>query len=215
MVFADWLRTAKIMLHKISSQRHIGLRCRQVLWQLQLVGDGMALYCYIKQQSDDELPDSWCPCQGKTSALSRCNEGVRRMIQKPAKRSSYAKFTSEQKAAMRKRAAEHGVAATNRSLLQKKKRTCDYIEVGVHAIHENCFHTALKIVILQKLCPSKTWCHTVSAHFLLAIKPMDCTAVFQSCPLRVHGPGLWSCPCTSKDSSLEHPWPYTVSAVIQ
>jgi len=52
------------------------------------------------------------------------------MIQKPAKRGSYAKFTPEQKAAMRKRAAEHDVASTNFPLLQKKQM-CNYLEVGV------------------------------------------------------------------------------------
>ena len=38
------------------------------------------------------------------------------MMQKPAKRGWYVKFPSEQKAAMRKQAAEYSVAATNRSL---------------------------------------------------------------------------------------------------
>ena len=52
------------------------------------------------------------------------------MIQMPVKRGSYAKFTPEQRAAMRKRAAEHGVAATNRSLLYKNKM-CNYLEVGM------------------------------------------------------------------------------------
>ena len=40
--------------------------------------------------------------------------GVRCMVQQPAKRGTYAKFTSKQRAVIGKRAAEHGVATTVR-----------------------------------------------------------------------------------------------------
>ena len=96
----------------------------------------MALYRYIKQQSDDEQFDPRVPCQRSTSGtIASANEGVRPVIQEPAKEIL---VCSEQNAAMTKRAAEYGVTAVNRPLLQEhmrpmRKRAAEH---GVTAV--NC-----------------------------------------------------------------------------
>ena len=80
----------------------------------------MALYRYLKQQqhSDDKLPDPQGPLSIEISstAIVSANEEVRRVVSKESvkQRGPYAKFTAEQRAAIGKRAAEHGVAATVR-----------------------------------------------------------------------------------------------------
>ena len=80
----------------------------------------MALYRYLKQQSEDDLPDPRGPLSRKvpSASIASANEEVRCVILDPepvkGARGSYTKFTAEQKAGIRKRAAEHGVAATIR-----------------------------------------------------------------------------------------------------
>ena len=75
----------------------------------------MALYRYLKQQqhSDDKLPDPQGPLSIEISstAIVSANEEVRRVVSKESvkQRGPYAKFTAEQRAAIGKRAAEHGV----------------------------------------------------------------------------------------------------------
>ena len=75
----------------------------------------MALYHYFKQHPDEKLPDPQGPLLIKmpSSSIASANGEVRSVAsQEPASRGAYSKFTSEQKAVIGKRAAEHGVAAT-------------------------------------------------------------------------------------------------------
>ena len=81
---------------------------------------GMALYRYFKVHSADSiLPDPRGPLSNKvpSTAIASANEEVKNVVQQQAKlraRGPYTKFTAEQRAAIGKRAAEHGVAATMR-----------------------------------------------------------------------------------------------------
>ena len=79
----------------------------------------MVLYRYFKVHSADSiLPDPRGPLSNKvpSTAIASANE-VKNVAQQPAKlraRGPYTKFTAEQRAAIGKRAAEHGIAATVR-----------------------------------------------------------------------------------------------------
>ena len=82
----------------------------------------MALYHYFKRHPDEKLPDPQGPLSIKmpSSSIASANGEVRGVAsQEPASRGAYSKFTSEQKAVIGKRAAEHGVAATIRFYAKK------------------------------------------------------------------------------------------------
>ena len=55
---------------------------------------------------------------------------MRRVIQEPAKKDVYSKFTREQRAAIGKRAAEHSVAATNMLSPSLQNVCCTYLMHG-------------------------------------------------------------------------------------
>ena len=74
----------------------------------------MALYHYLKQQTKAKLPDPHDPLSKEipSTTITSVNEDRRHTVQQPVKRGSYAKFISEQKTAILKRATEHWIAAT-------------------------------------------------------------------------------------------------------
>ena len=55
---------------------------------------------------------------------------MRRVIQEPAKKDVYARFTREQRAAIEKRAAEHTIAATNMLSPSLQNVYCTYLMHG-------------------------------------------------------------------------------------
>ena len=78
----------------------------------------MALYRYFKASQDTKLPDPQGPLlkEVPSTAIAAANNEVKHVVelQRGKMRGTYTKFTTEQKAEIGKRAAEHGVAATVR-----------------------------------------------------------------------------------------------------
>jgi hypothetical protein len=77
----------------------------------------MALFRYFEKKCNDKLPDPNGPpsLSVPSSSISAANSKVGPLLDEPAtaskKRGHYAKFTSEEKAMIGKRAAELGVVA--------------------------------------------------------------------------------------------------------
>ena len=133
----------------------------------------MALYRYFKA-SDTKLPDPQSPLSKEvpSTAIAAANGEVKHVVelQRGKTRGPYTKFTSERKAEIGKRAAEHGVVATVRYY---EKQFPGKLAPAVSAngrgqlespIREIYFCENLQTAYLRKFCPSKIWRYMVDEY---------------------------------------------------